>query len=491
MARSAGATSPADRCLMPDETYTGQLAQQVSSLTFNDLPADVVTVAKQCVLDTIGVAIAGAEEPSAKILRSTLVGDCETSREVATIVGTGRSANAINAALINGTAGHALDFDDVSGWITAHPSVPILPAIFAHSEEYGLSGSSALTAFIAGFETEVRVGIGLGTHHYRSGFHTTATVGTIGAAASAASLMQLDTERTATAMGIATTQASGLRSMFGSDCKPFHAGKAASSGLLSARLAANGYTTAHDAIVCPQGFADTHTTDFDRTGSTSDFGEPWYILDSLFKFHAACYLTHAAIESARKLYPTINGDLDLIESIEISVPPGHLSVCAIPLPQTGLQGKFSLAFTSLLALSTNRCDVDQFVDTSVTSPRFVANLSRVNVIADNDLAPFAATITLRLNDGRTLTASANTGERAWSISPGEQQGRLEQKFRSLVEPILGARRAAQIIAAVATLDQAPSISELIRLTTTPRGALTATDPSRNDALTAQSESSNN
>src|SRR5208282_5374636 len=162
-------------------------------------------------------------------------------------------------------------------------------------------GREVVAAFVAGYEIACRIGMALRPGHYNLGFHSTATVGSFGAAAACARLLGLDAETTATALGIAGTQAAGLKSQFGTMCKPLHAGKAAYHGLLAARLAARGFTARPDILECAQGFARTHSPDFNPERALATPPGGFHLRNNLFKYHAACYLTHAPIETARKL----------------------------------------------------------------------------------------------------------------------------------------------------------------------------------------------
>src|SRR6516162_10699021 len=186
--------------------------------------------------------------------------------------------------------------------MTGHPSVVLLSALLALAEERGSPGRDVLAAFVAGYELQCRLGLLLAPGHYNVlGFHATATLGSFGAAAACAHLLGLDAERFATALGIAGTQAAGLKSMFGTMCKPLHAGKAAYHGLLAARLAQRGFTSRGDVVECAQGFARTHSPDFNPADALADPPGGFHIRNNLFKYHAACYMTHAPIEAARKL----------------------------------------------------------------------------------------------------------------------------------------------------------------------------------------------
>src|SRR5213080_4483373 len=182
-----------------------------------------------------------------------------------------------------------------------HPSVSILPWLLALAGTPHSTGREVVAAFVAGYETACRIGMALRPGHYDRGFHATGTVGAFGAAAACAHLLGLDAEATARALGIAGTQAAGLKSQFGTMCKPFHAGKASQSGLLAARLAARGFSSRPDLVECEQGFALTHGPDFHPEAALATPPHGFHLFANLFKYHAACYLTHGPIESARAL----------------------------------------------------------------------------------------------------------------------------------------------------------------------------------------------
>src|SRR5207244_9016949 len=206
-----------------------------------------------------------------------------------------------SAALVNGAIGHALDYDDVNLPMPGHPSVAILPGRLALAEQRHSTGREVIAAFVAGYETACRIGMALRPGHYNLGFHATGTVGAVGAAAACARLLGLDTAATAQALGVAGTQAAGLKSQSGTMCKPFHAGKAAHNGLLAARLAARGFSSRTDIVECVQGFALTHGPDFAPAAALATPEGGFHLLANLFKYHAACYFTHAPIECARRL----------------------------------------------------------------------------------------------------------------------------------------------------------------------------------------------
>jgi 2-methylcitrate dehydratase PrpD len=303
-----------------------------------------LTVAKQCILDWFGVTLAGQDEPVARLLRDEIATNV---RGQSSIVGSTFKCAVADAALINGATSHALDYDDVHPLI-GHPTAAILPAALAVGEAEGRTGMEILRAFIAGYDAAAYVGSLVMPSHYDRGFHATATLGSFGAAAAAGVLMNLDDAQMAIALGLAGTQAAGLKSMFGSMAKPFHAGKAAANGVLAARLAARGFTAHPGVLEVAQGFIATQSDGLAR--GDAQLPRPGsMIVETLFKYHAACYLTHSTIEaiSALRRQSSLSGSD--VAAIDVHVPSGHLAVCNISAPRTGLETKFSLRHTAALA----------------------------------------------------------------------------------------------------------------------------------------------
>src|SRR5688572_7219025 len=201
-----------------------ELAQRIAAMRYDDLPVDAVHWAKVAIIDTFACALAGTHEAAPRIAEKAVAG-CGTAGGTgpALLWGTERRASALDAALINGTAGHALDYDDVNNSIGGHPSVPLLPAIVALGEMLGASGKDLLLAYVTGFEAQARIGAAVNVYHYRKGWHPTATLGVFGAAAASARLLNLDVPQTATALAIAASLSSGIKANFGTMTKPLHA----------------------------------------------------------------------------------------------------------------------------------------------------------------------------------------------------------------------------------------------------------------------------
>ena len=438
---------------------TRTLAEQARALRLSDVPETVRTWARQCVLDYLGCAIAGAADPLVAILLAEMQED--GAGGACSVVGHASRLSAGSAATVNGAAAHALDFDDVNLAMPGHPSVAILPALLALAETLGSSGAALLTAFIAGYELQCRVGRTIAPGHYDGrGFHATATVGSFGAAAACAHLLGLDGERFAMTLGIAGTQAAGLKSMFGTMCKPLHAGNASYHGLMAAKLAARGFTSRTDVIECAQGFASTHSPDFKPDRAFQDPPGGWWIANNLFKYHASCYMTHAAIESARMLRERHGLMLDQIDWVTVRVEESCDRICNIPSPRTALEAKFSLRLTTAMGLAgVDTSRLASYSEQTAADPVLVDLRDKVSLDLRTGIPSTFAEVELALHDGSRVTARHDAGIPAVDVA--QQGSRLEAKFTALVDPVLGKVKTAKLIDAAGRLE---ALAEVRRLT---------------------------
>jgi 2-methylcitrate dehydratase PrpD len=436
---------------------TVELARRSTTLSFDQLPADVIAMARLCVLDWLGVTLAGSHEPAPRILLKTLAPSAV--EDGASVFGHAIRVSPRHAALINGTSSHVLDFDDVNATLIGHPSVAILGAVLALAESLHSSGPEFLSAFVAGYETACRVAAAVGPVSYLRGFHHTGTIGTLGAAAACARLLSLDADRTATALALAATQAAGLGCMVGTMAKSFHAGKACENGLLAALLAGNGFTATESAVECAKGFAATASGECDTAAALGEPPMGWHILNNLFKFDASCYMTHSTLAGIREL--RAQHELHATDVAEIHVHLGELeyATCALPSPTTGLEVKFSVAHLAAMAtLGRSTMVID---DAAAHDPATVALRDKVIVTSDGTSgAPTRVGVTL--NNGRRMTTArdVNTPESDLAL----QRRRLEQKFRTITTPHLGADRAEALIATVAMPDADLDVCAVSRLT---------------------------
>jgi 2-methylcitrate dehydratase PrpD len=387
------------------------------------------------------------------------------------VLGTRARGIAVAAALANGTAAHALDFDDMCFVSLAHPSAPLVAASLAAAELLDVPGRALLDAYIVGFEIEGRLGRTMNPRHYERGWHCTSTLGTIGAAAAASRLLGLDADATCHALAIAASEASGLKENFGTMVKPLHAGLAARNGVLAALLAQAGLSASADAIAGRQGFltamcSEREAAGFDET--VADLGARWEIVDTgiTVKLYPSCAATHPMLDvllDLRREHQFTGKDVD---AIDVGVDPITPTVLIHDHPTTGLQAKFSMPFCAAAAAVRGHVGIDTFDDQTLRDPAIGAVRQRVAMAVDSTLDPGAPPLTqarvrVRLRDGRVLERLAS-GARGYSERPASDED-LGHKFLSCATRVLPEAAAQQALAALRVIDAAPSVRSAIDL----------------------------
>ena len=440
---------------------TAQLVARAAALSQAPLTGTLGERARQCVLDWAGVALAGSREPLSHILLAQAVED--GGAPIASFIGAGRSGSVRQAALLNGAVGHALDYDDANVAAHGHVTAAVLPAALALAQARGASGADLLRAFVAGYEMVGMVGQYVGRAHYERGFHATGTLGGFGAACAAAQLLNLDPDTTAMALGIAATRAGGQKAQFGTMCKPLHAGNAAENGVVGAQLAARGFTAHRELLEAPQGFAAATSPDADARAALAEPPGGSHLHSNLFKYHAACYGTHASIEAVRALCSAQHLSADAIECIELDVEPAARAMCNIERPQTGLQAKFSLRLNAALAvLGEDTSAPATYCDVIAVRPDVVALGERVRVrFMQPDWPPMTAVARIRTRDGRVLQARHDSSRPATDLPL--QRERLVRKFMALAVPVVGTACAQEIERTIGALDQLQDVGPLMLL----------------------------
>lgn len=456
------ATEPSSVASAPTRAF----ADWIASTPAEAVDDRALRWARHCLMDWIGVTVAGAHDPLVAILLDEALADGGTGDNP--VVGLSACLRPSDAVLVNGAAGHALDFDDVNRTMHGHPTVAVLPAVLTAAAVDGRTLEDALRSFVIGYEVACRVGDMTGDGHYDTGWHATATVGTFGAAAGVCHLLGLDAGRTAHALGLATTLAAGLKSQFGTMGKPLHAGRAAQSGMKAARWAARGFVSRPDGLECVQGFWDTQAPDAEPSDINRAPGTPFLIETNLFKFHAACYMTHSAIEANRTLRNRHGFEPSEVRKVRLKVSDASLRMCNIPEPETGLQVKFSLRHTAALALAGhNTGAIDSFTDAVANDPGLVdlRRLVEVEPVKMDRSERSRAEVVVELADGRVLHKAHDVGVPATDLE--DQEAKLSEKFATLVAPLLGPDKAETIRRTALTgTDSAP------------RALLKATQPDR-------------
>jgi 2-methylcitrate dehydratase PrpD len=358
----------------------------------------------------------------------------------ATLYFTGDTAPAPEAAWINGTAAHALDYDDVA--VRGHPSTVLVPAILAESEALGLSGEAMIIAYVAGYETWAEIANRDPGHHHRKGWHPTGIFGAIAAAAACARLRRLDGERTAQALALAASQSAGLMANFGTMTKPFHAGRAAHSGLVSARTAEIGFTAAADAIEHPQGFLSAVSPEglADRESLAAGLGKEWHIVKNRLsiKKYPACYALHRSLDGMLDLLKDRALQPDDIARITASISKTRAMILRNHRPQTGLEGKFSMEFAMAAAVIARRASLAEFTDGFVQRPDVQDLMQRVAIDANENYDPEVSgaalfdQVRVELRSGETLeTAQVRRARGAAELPLGEAE--MFDKFRTCLD----------------------------------------------------------
>lgn len=437
------------------------ITARAASLAVDDsleFPAAALDIARLSVYDCLAAAIAGAREPVSRTVREMV--RREAGAPQASAFGLAHRIPARAAALLNGAAAHALDYDDTHFDFVGHPSVAVLPAALAVAEQQQASGRALLEAFLTGVEVTCRVSSWLGRAHYNAGFHQTATSGAFGAAAAAARLLGLDAERATHALGLAATRASGLECQFGTMAKPFHAGMAASTGVEAATLASLGFVARPDAIECAAGFAATHGA---GQGCMDDpfagLPETFRFVDVQHKFHACCHGTHPALEALKTLRARHGLQAQDIGAISLAITPQWLPVCCIAEPATGLEAKFSLSLTAAMVLAgVDTAALASFSDANCRVPALTELARRVQICPDPAIADTACRATVVTTSGASLSCTVE-------LSDPMPYATRAARLRGKVEALRGTQPAQALWDFVETLDTQPASDLYPRLHT--------------------------
>lgn len=394
-----------------------------------EIPPSGLAVARLSLMDWAAVALAGLDEPVARIVREMVAEEAGNGQ--ATLLGLGRKVPARAAALAHGALSHALDYDDTHFANVGHPSVAIFPAALAVAERQDASGAAFLEAALFGMEAACRIGHWLGTGHYNHGFHQTATAGAFGAAVAAGRLLGLSQERMQHALGIVATRASGLKSQFGTMGKPFNAGIAASNGVEAALLAARGFVSRPDGIECLQGFAETHAGECrDLEASLAGLGTEFWFETVQHKFHACCHGTHATLEALNALRQRPDFSLSGVKGVALRVNPRWLRVCDIPAPQTALEAKFSYRLTSAMALAgLDTGALDVFSPETCARADLLPLRDRVSVAGDAAISDTAAHVRLDMAGGAALETFVDLDT---PLPLTERRAKIAAKVRALL-----------------------------------------------------------
>jgi 2-methylcitrate dehydratase PrpD len=458
------------------ESLTAYVADFIASTKYSDIPQDTVQLGKKSILDGLGLALAGCKAKSGELIRRHLSGlGCSVASS--SVIGSSLRMPARFAAFANGTAIHADDYDDtqlavakdrVYGLLT-HPTAPVLPAVLAVAEREGYSGRDLLRAYHVGVEVECKIAEAIHPRHYQQGFHATATCGTFGAAAALANLCGLSPETARTSLGIAGSQAAGLRENFGTMMKPFHAGRAAENGVVALELAQAGFTAAPCILEAPRGFFRAAGGGYDEAAIRSKLGSPWTFTDPgvSIKPHPSGSLTHPGMTLLLSLIQQHDIRPEQVERVRVGTNQNMPNALIHHRPTTELQAKFSMEFCMAILLLRRRAGLLEFTDEVVNEPEVQAMVRKVEfgthpVAEAAGYDKMTTILEIVLKDGRTLSGQADFGKGSPANPMSYEE--VAEKFRECAAfATWPSGKAKQVVDLIARLESVPKVSEITAL----------------------------
>ncbi len=466
----------AERVSVEPGSLTAYVAEFIASRRYTDLPAEVVRLGRKSILDGLGLALAGSVAKSGELLHRHLQG-LGCSGGGSSIIGTAMRVPARFAAFANGTAIHADDYDDtqlavakdrVYGLLT-HPTAPALPAVLAVAERDGRPGKDLLAAYHVGVEVECKIAEAINPRHYQQGFHSTATIGTFGGAAGLAKLLGLSAGDAAVALGIAGSQSAGLRENFGTMMKPFHAGRAAESGVIAAEFAALGFTATPHILEAPRGFFRAAGGGHDEGAIRGKLGNPWTFMDPgvSIKPHPSGSLTHPGMTLLLSLIKQHDIRPNQIQRVQVGTNQNMPNALIHHRPKTELQAKFSMEFCMAILLLERKAGLAEFTDEVVNRSDVQTMIQKVDfgVHPEAEAAGYdkmTTIIEIALTDGRKISARADFGKGSPANPMSYEE--VANKFRECAAfARWPSEKAEQVIDMVRRLEALRDVRELTAL----------------------------
>lgn len=452
---------------------TREIARFVSETSYDALPADVRERAKSLLLDLVGIAVRARHDAESTPAMLAAVNRLGLAGGACTVIGDAAGYAPAGAAMVNGTLGHSLDFDDTHAPGSLHPSAPIVPAALAAAEMSGADGKAVIAAVVAGYEVQIRLALALDpAAHYDRGFHPTATCGAFGAAAAAGRVLQLDAEGYANAFGIVLSMSSGSMQFLvnGAWTKRSHVGHAAMCGLVAATLAREGYQGAAEAIEGKWGFLHAYAPAADPAKAMDGLGRRWETMKIAVKPYPSCRYTHAAVDGILALAREHGIQAGDVEEVTVGLPDAGWKITGDPepakqSPKSVVDGQFSMAFCAAVALRSGGLAWDDYAG-HLGDPATLALCKKVHTRVDPKAQadfPREMSASLRIRTGRAAFDTyvrTPKGEPANFLSAAE----LRAKFDGLTAPYLSARRRDELSNALLALEQARDIGSVLRLT---------------------------
>ena len=435
---------------------TQKLAEFITTTDSSKIPSVAYEHAKVAFMDWLAVTIGGMDDPLvAKLIavEETLGGNPQ-----ATIIGHNMKKSVSQAALINGASSHVLDYDDTLVSFFGHPSVTLFPSLLSLSEWKGKSGHAFLTAYLIGLQVGGTIGRCAGLDHYMAGWHATSTLGHLASAAGCAKLLNLDKKQTTYALGISATQASGLKRVFGTMCKPFHAGRSSQAGLVSALLAQKNFTSAEDILEGPQGFFEALKGKVEEE-VLALLGLGWDVEQISQKYHASCHATHSPLEAALAIVQDNNLTPYDIKAIRVRSSKLAMDAAGKMEPSTGLEGKFSIPYCVANALLRAETGTQSFTDEKVNDPEIKSMMKKITVVLDSEKTALESSVEIDTTDGKSYNGFSDILQQ---IPPLEiKQDRVHKKFFDLCGTVLSEKKVEQTAEKIHNLEKIESMKDFI------------------------------
>ncbi|MDI9597045.1 MAG: MmgE/PrpD family protein [Atribacterota bacterium] len=444
---------------------TKKLSEFIHNTDYEDIPSEIIQLAKMCFLDWLGCTVAAADSETARIFRETVLelgGNPD-----ATIIPYGDKTSITNASLVNAALSHFLELDDIHKKAMYHPGIPVIPAVLALSEKLNKTGKDIITGIVMGYETGIRIGIAINPSHFRI-WHTTGTAGTFASAAATGKIMGLSEKQLINALGNAGTQAAGLWEFIndGAMTKPLHPAKAAQNGLLSSLLAQKGFTGPSRIIEGKQGFATATSKETNLESITADLGNYYCMGDIGFKVHAGCRHTNSPVDGTLALVQKYDIKPEDISQVTVKVYQLAMDLTGKTDPQNPTDGKFSIPYCVASAIRFRHCNIDVFSPELIKDPQTRNILDKINLVVDESVEKefpmgYASIVEIKTIDGKEYAQRTNyaKGDPENPVSWDD----IEKKFINLTGKMFPTKKAHEIINKIKQLEDVGDIREIIQL----------------------------
>jgi 2-methylcitrate dehydratase PrpD len=437
---------------------TATLAAWIVSNRIETVPEDVRHEARRAIVNYLGCALGGSRDEAVDIAIRTF--GPYSGPPTASIIGRAESLDPLHASLMNGISSHVYDFDDTTPKNYMHPTSPVASALFAYASVYPVSGRDFMQAFITAFEAEMRIGNAVYPAHYDVGWHITGTAGIFGAAAAIGKLIGLSHQQTIWAIGLAATQASGIREMFGSMAKSFHPGRAAQNGYSAALLAQAGFTAGEHGLEGPRGFAAVQAAKYDLSKITAGLDVDYELRANTYKPFPCGIVNHPTIDGAIQIHHEHHPAPQSIEAVRLRVAPLVLDLCNQTNITKGLQGKFSVYHGAAIGLVRGKAGIQEYTDEAVDDPAIKRVRDRATAVGDASITEDQAHIEVELTNGEKLTRFVEKS--LGNIHRPLTDRQLDDKFLDQAVLAIPLEQAEKLLRQCWRIDQLADVNELVQ-----------------------------